>query len=595
MLSAYREVYGPDTQDDINYDNWKNIRDILQVWENSKSNLFKAFGEKLILSKEIRVTKNEGILVHDFHEKISNKCNPFWKYFCPIASNTDSSTFQKTMKQNGFKIKNFFQLVNTRTWVNNSLGRSIEVKFPEGDSISSQKGGSPARFMNKLIKRALKGDYISQEQADDWEEFRILHSQILNDATLEGELCLSIHPMDFLTASDNDCGWTSCLRFRRTPEKDFGDYRAGTLEMMNSPFVVCAYLKSKKDMEIVRDPLNEELYYWNNKHWRSFYVCAADGLISMRGFPYDCEAIDNIVLDWLADIFNKYEEIQYYPDKKIRVTSPRELQEAGYGWWNFSTQLMYNDFWRQHTFIPSNKTQGGDTVNITDLGTKTQCLFCGEMYPPDTDFSHRLSCDRCEEQIEWCELCGVEVATNANGLCDECFDENLVYDLWDILTRPEEDIKNFVKIQHYNSNGYTSISSNHEGSLAYPYAVTRHGLVGFPEKFVNENFKQNPTLFNLTPLAVDTLLDKMAKGLITPYDIFVLPETASKHYYSYLLQEGQEDLAQQYLTDIYPLMLGDRKYSSYLASDIIHYGYTDKEIEEATMRFLAAMEKYKEI
>lgn len=156
-------------------------------------------------------------------------------------------------------------------------------------------------------------------------------------------------------------------------------------------------------------------------------------------------------------------------------------------------------------------------------------------------------------------------------------------------------MKDFVKIQHYNLDGYVSISSHHEGGIVYPWALTRHNLASFPEKFVNENFKQNPTLFNLTHFAVDTLFDKMKRGVITPYDIFVLPETASKHYYSYLLTEGQEDFAQQYLTDIYPLMLGDRKYSSHLASDIIHYGYSDKEIEEATKRFLAAMEKYKEI
>ena len=46
---------------------------------------------------------------------------------------------------------------------------------------------------------------------DGCEEFRIKHSQILNQKELVGNINLSIHPMDFWTLSDNDCGWSSCM------------------------------------------------------------------------------------------------------------------------------------------------------------------------------------------------------------------------------------------------------------------------------------------------------------------------------------------------------------------------------------------------
>ena len=92
-----------------------------------------------------------------------------------------------------------------------------------------------------------------------FEQMRIKHSQILNKKRLKGTLCLSIHPLDYITISDNNCDWDSCMTW--TGDDCPGEYRLGTLEMMNSPSVVVAYLDSKEPYH----PLDDGRA-WSNKN-----------------------------------------------------------------------------------------------------------------------------------------------------------------------------------------------------------------------------------------------------------------------------------------------------------------------------------------
>ena len=61
-----------------------------------------------------------------------------------------------------------------------------------------------------------------------FEDFRIAQSLVTNQANLKGYITLSIHPLDYMTMSDNNCGWDSCMSWQEE-----GCYRQGTVEMMN--------------------------------------------------------------------------------------------------------------------------------------------------------------------------------------------------------------------------------------------------------------------------------------------------------------------------------------------------------------------------
>ena len=118
------------------------------------------------------------------------------------------------------------------------------------------------------------------------------HSRILNDKAMNGTLCLSIHPMDYITMSDNDSNWSSCMSWTRG-----GGYRGGTVECMNSTNTLVAYLESEDN------PCSFLNYAdWNNKKWRCLFVVNPDVITSVKSYPYHNNDILDIVIKWLAEL-----------------------------------------------------------------------------------------------------------------------------------------------------------------------------------------------------------------------------------------------------------------------------------------------------
>ena len=65
-------------------------------------------------------------------------------------------------------------------------------------------------------------------------------SQIIQEDKIKGTLCFSVHPLDYLSSSENTYNWRSCHSLD-------GEYRAGNLSYMvdNSTFLI--YLKGADD------------------------------------------------------------------------------------------------------------------------------------------------------------------------------------------------------------------------------------------------------------------------------------------------------------------------------------------------------------
>lgn len=72
-------------------------------------------------------------------------------------------------------------------------------------------------------------------------------SQIIQENCIHGKLCLSVHPLDFLSASENTHNWRSCHALD-------GEYRSGNLNyLMDSATVIC-YLKSAEPAHLPHFP-----------------------------------------------------------------------------------------------------------------------------------------------------------------------------------------------------------------------------------------------------------------------------------------------------------------------------------------------------
>ena len=89
--------------------------------------------------------------------------------------------------------------------------------------------------------------------------------------------------------SDNNEDWESCMSWTQG-----GEYRVGTIEMMNSPYVIVAYLKSHHNLEWADN--------WNSKKWRELYICSNDFVRSITGYPYKDEKITKLVLEKIREL-----------------------------------------------------------------------------------------------------------------------------------------------------------------------------------------------------------------------------------------------------------------------------------------------------
>lgn len=400
-----------------------NLKDILRVWDESKnvylSNIFK---DKLILSKtityekpdpEIRAELSKDLTIRSLTDELYNFVNSdFWKSY-------DEKYY-------------FLDLLRLNCLVHNRVPGYCPVlvlNLPNDKTFKIQPGMKILKFYEKLCEKY----EIPRER---FEAFRIAHSRILNTAKLKGELCLSIHPLDYMTMSDNEEGWDSCMSW----END-GEYKQGTVEMMNSPCVVVGYLASEHNTLGWWGSNGEE---WNSKKWRSLFIVDRDFIINVRSYPYDNnnlvkEAIKEIAkLAGWGDIEpQKYEYLEKWEEHRSKRV-PVLINDRTIAI-DFCTQAMYNDFGSNH-FIALNPNDNKDIINFSyNYSGHSMCMWCGgiesEVSIGENEGERYLVCAECEGSFE-CSWCGEratidDIHTTADGyhICSYCWENNTDKDI----------------------------------------------------------------------------------------------------------------------------------------------------------------------
>lgn len=199
---------------------------VLRFWNSAKSDLFSLFGDKLILKYPITYTQSvEGIIqecVDDLELGILlGELKTAFRSFDPTVDYYEYSLL--------------FYLDRLLPLKNNSVYNSTYCMKYNGKEYKISSNTKVIRTLGKMARDTKDANIL-----DLYEKLRIALSRHTNQKELHGNLCLSIHPLDYMTMSDNDSGWDSCMSWAKK-----GDYRAGTVEMMNSPYVVVAYVESE--------------------------------------------------------------------------------------------------------------------------------------------------------------------------------------------------------------------------------------------------------------------------------------------------------------------------------------------------------------
>lgn len=273
-----------------------------------------------------------------------------------------------------------------------------------------------------------------------------LASAIIAEDKVEGYPCISVHPLDYLSISENNYNWRSCHALD-------GDYKAGNLSYMCDKSTIICYIKGEDDNTIL--PRFPDTVPWNSKKWRMLFFLADEhnALYAGRQYPFILDNAMYIFRDILFQLLNyqPYRWSDWHNDKLDRYQykdgsgeymefthSQAQIPIGGkfYNEYDLITDVEgsrhYDDLLYSSYYTPyySWRTSSRAPIHFT-LGSKVRCICCDDKPPVDNE----MVCQRCGEKHHifkpyvTCDCCGIEIpedeACYIKGgtvpVCEDCF------------------------------------------------------------------------------------------------------------------------------------------------------------------------------
>lgn len=336
------------------------------------------------------------------------------------------------------------------TYSNEALGSFLEQES-EGffDNVvlreyESEKGKIPKGM--KLVK-AFK---FFEEDKPTLEALQDCASRVIQENKIEGTLCFSVHPLDYLSSSSNTYNWRSCHSLD-------GEYRSGNLSYMVDSSTIICYLKGADNVTI---PLFPESVPWNSKKWRMllFFSQNWDMMFAGRQYPFtSTPALDIIKNELLETIYGNYRmrsdvfcdwdnryadsdstnlpiDFTYVPVRGELLLMTDIVKDAQHA-------LHFNDLLRSSCYtapwysIRNNYAwcRWEHTHPRITIGGEVMCLHCGKhpITNPET-----MMCDDCEldygheenDVYGTCDCCGARIIRDDatwvgdDLVCDACYE-----------------------------------------------------------------------------------------------------------------------------------------------------------------------------
>ena len=289
------------------------------------------------------------------------------------------------------------------------------------------------------ISRALRFFY------DDPTEIQIAMSRILQEDKITGTLCFSVHPLDFLSLSENNSNWRSCHSLD-------GDYRAGNLSYMVDKCTMIAYLRHDSE-PVILERFGPEVP-WNDKKWRCLIFFSEDRNICFAGRQYpfpSAGALDTIRDRLLEDYFSGSRWKNWDNGRMTNFVTgdgfncriephilllgdlrslPSIVQDA-------RGSRHYNDLLYSTVYTPYYTSRSHATFSpsesIVRLGGPVRCVRCGDR---ESGSEEPMMCDECadyrymsNEHMFCCEVCGrfhpayeSQLVNDTYQVCESCWD-----------------------------------------------------------------------------------------------------------------------------------------------------------------------------
>lgn len=260
-------------------------------------------------------------------------------------------------------------------------------------------------------------------------------SEIIQENKVEGYLVFSVHPLDFLSSSENTFNWRSCHALD-------GDYRTGNLSYMCDGSTIVCYLMTGHDVKLPHFPENVP---WNNKKWRMLlhFNTDFDVIFAGRQYPFTSpgalERVREAMIDylfppavtcwgdkprwshWHNDYLKDFEYKEYSEDDHAHIEDETYAVING-GIWNIhkivkdaKNSKHFNDITRSSCYTkPYYMFAKGYSAHrklVFNIGAEIMCLHCGEHAIDGFD---SMMCPECEclygnsdsDEYRTCDCCG---------------------------------------------------------------------------------------------------------------------------------------------------------------------------------------------
>lgn len=351
----------------------------------------------------------------------------------------------------GKRLYDFLEKITAEEFYNNSISGIVQIYNSDGEVKILGAGTKVLRSFKHFFPSDL--EHITRF-------FQDKASELIQNDKISGVLCLSIHPLDFLSLSENASNWRSCHALD-------GEYRAGNLSYMMDSSTLIAYIKSPEEKEIHRFP-----FLWNDKKWRNLLFFDRYHCNIMAGRPYPKASME--ALDLVLEEIRKLDDCSYFtnhwnynkvcgikfetydPDTQqltTREPTPEDninlftydknrfiydegiLYDVSKLVWKKDEEFChYNDLLYSSTYFPY-WTRGSSYSYFGredfQIGHEVYCLY-DETHIISKDSSERLICSDCLDTREhertcwWCgstydEDDGYYIEARDEEICPYCF------------------------------------------------------------------------------------------------------------------------------------------------------------------------------
>lgn len=379
----------------------------MDKWLEAKRDFIEAFGGKVIFEVPIPITFH--LTEKDMESRVTELIN----YIDDTYGNDTLENFIMT------NVSGFHDNVVQSTW--------------ERDGKRIARG-------SKLIKSF---KHFAQGKALD--DIQTRASQIIQENTITGTLCFSVHPLDYLSSSENTYNWRSCHALD-------GEYRAGNLSYMLDKATVVCYLKGGDNVKL---PMFPEDVKWNNKKWRMLLYVSDnwDIIFAGRQYPFTSAQGAELARNWflqrihkdpwtycgwtdpvIAEVPDSYGHNYDLNSHYIMIRG--KLQPIEEIVIDCKDALHFNDVLKSSCYIPhytayNNRPWFREDVSKVHVGASCNCLRCGRQ---PIRITETFMCDECdmeygafnEDIYTICDCCGrriyIEDANEVDDdeVCNDC-------------------------------------------------------------------------------------------------------------------------------------------------------------------------------